>query len=159
MCVNVCVFQGIRNVRKVTIGSSTRQGKTNCHVIIQAEVPSCFGWAPEEDIYVPPVADPSEITARPNVRKKMQNPEIKEIKRGPLKKSKSAKPFAAMLRFVPECSLKIQTLCTLTPLLSWQERFFIVFSDRIEWWSSISLAVLNLPLLPKSPILSCLSGI
>jgi hypothetical protein len=84
MFVNVCVFQGIRNVREVTIGSSTGQGKTNCHVIIQAEVPSCFGWAPEEDVYVPPVADPSEITARPNVRKKMQNPEVKEIKRGPL---------------------------------------------------------------------------
>ena len=85
----------------MTIGSSTKQGKTNSHVIIQAEAPSCFGWAPEEDVYVPPVADPSEIAARPNVRQKVRNLEVKEIKRGPLKKSKSAKPFAAMLRYGP----------------------------------------------------------
>jgi hypothetical protein len=83
----------------VTIGSATRLGKTNCHAIIQAEVPNCFGWFPEEEIYIPPVADASEITARPDMRKNIQKPEIKEIKRGPLKKSKSAKPFAAMLRF------------------------------------------------------------
>ncbi len=85
----------------MAIGSSTKQGKTNSHVIIQAEVPSCFGWVPEEDVYVPPVSDPSEIIARPNVRKKVQRIEIKEIKRGPLNKSKSAKPFAAMLRLRP----------------------------------------------------------
>jgi hypothetical protein len=123
----------------VTIGSSTKLGKTNSHVIIQAEVPSCFGWSPEEDVYVPPVSDPSEIIARPNVRKKVQKLEIKEIKRGPLKKSKSAKPFAAMLRFQPRYSFKY--FCAMTPFLSWQDRFFILFSDRLEWCTPIYLII------------------
>jgi hypothetical protein len=60
-----------------------------------------LGEKGRETIDAPPVADPSEIAARPNVRKKVRNLEVKEIRRGPLKKSKSAKPFAAMLRYGP----------------------------------------------------------
>jgi hypothetical protein len=58
-----------------------------------------LGWTPEEEIYTPPVADPSEITARPNVRKAVQSLEIKEIKKGKLCKTTSAKGFSATFRF------------------------------------------------------------
>jgi hypothetical protein len=96
---DACIFQGINNVHTVTIGSSRRQEKTSSHMIIQAEIPSCFGWFPEEEIYVRPVADPFEIAARPNMRKRAQKVEIKEIKQGMLCKSKSVHTFAGMLRF------------------------------------------------------------
>jgi hypothetical protein len=86
-------------VLKVTIGSSKKQDKTSCHVIVEANVPSCLGWTPEEEIYTPPVADPSEITVRPNVRKAVQSLEMKEIKKGTLSKTNSAKGFSATFRF------------------------------------------------------------
>jgi hypothetical protein len=82
----------------VSIGSGKKQEKTNSHIIIQAEVPSCFGWFPAEDIYVPPPVELFEIAARPNMRKKAQKVEIKQIKMGVLAKTKSVKTLAGIFR-------------------------------------------------------------
>jgi hypothetical protein len=152
LCGDLWPVQGLGNVKKACIGSCDKRG---CHVIVQADVPSCDGWFPAEDIYVPPVADPSEITARPNVRKTVQNADVVEIKRGLMSKSSSASYLTSVLRFAaPKPQTPNPHTLSLTPLLSWQERYFVMFSDRIDWCplpSCPSITLTHACIIPPPP--------
>jgi hypothetical protein len=123
-------------VQKVSIGSGKRLNKSSCHMIVQAEVPSCDGWVPEEDVYVPPSVDSFEIAARPNMRKKSQKAEIKEIKRGLLSKTKSLNTISGFFRLAsgPRKFFRNPIVHSLISFLSWQERYVILSTDRIDWF-------------------------
>jgi hypothetical protein len=105
-------------------------------MIVQAEVPSCDGWVPEEDVYVPPSVDSFEIAARPNMRKKSQKAEIKEIKRGLLSKTKSLNTISGFFRLAsgPRKFFRNPIVHSLISFLSWQERYVILSTDRIDWF-------------------------
>ena len=104
---------------------------------------------------MPPVADPSEITARPNVRKTVQNADVVEIKRGLMSKSSSASYLTSVLRFAaPKPQTPKPHTLSLTPLLSWQERYFVMFSDRIDWCplpSCPSITLTHACIIPPPP--------
>ena len=54
---------------------------------------------------MPPVVDASEITARPNVKKSVDNAEVVELKRGWLFKSNSAHYLTSVLRCCVTCAV------------------------------------------------------